>query len=475
MAELEQFVNLEKKATFVEDEVKSLERAGAFRVECNMKKGLKPSLLKVRVTPVAEPQQYTVAEKGRNSRFKLVETRTPSIINSKTYKLQDDIQLPAAGGNKYKIEAKVKRKVVESGKTVITWRKLYYQAVHMTGVTVPNMTSMENDYKTHFIVFKSKDPPGTAPFTINTESESVAQRNSVVQAAGSQYTLTRYQPYTVCVYFVNMLADAQDNFVVAPADGDPATLGSGLFHWSGPKVSFTLPNDKYVWYGMNPTEDAQNGGRGAWLTPGSAFYQGADAVRRSIPDENITVDTTRKVSGLGGYDTLTIKLPWSARNFWSSREVRFGMTLKIVSGFCGGYSEPNVNLITVATAGWWRPYTDTKRLQILNHEMGHKIGMLPDATGKELDQPPGFYTDKGHQGPHCSNGANYNPALAQNKWQGVPTCVMYGATSCFNPAAGAHQPAPSTYCPDCQRPVKKLDLYGKDLAGFKNSVKLGHI
>jgi type VI secretion system secreted protein VgrG len=473
MAELEQYVNLEKKATFVEDEVKSLERAGELHVECTMKKGMSPNLLKVRLTPIAEPQTYSAAEKGRNTRFKLVRTRAPTVISAKKFKLEEDIQLPAAGGNKYKVEAKVLGKVVESAKKLITWRKIYYQAVHMVGVTVPSTATMVTDYAAHFIRFKEKDPAGTAPYLVNTDSDTVAQRNNIVQTAANGYTLSRYEPYTVCVFFVNMIANPQAGFVIAPAATPAQALGPGIFNWSGSDVTFTLP-DKYLWWGINPTEDAKNGGHGNWLTPGSAYYVGADGVHHPLDDTDITVDTTQRVSGLGGYDTVKVHLPWSARNFWSSNTVRFGMTLKVVKGFSGGYSEPNVNLITIATSAWWRPYTDAKRLQILNHEMGHKIGMLPDGTGKKLDKPGSHYTDKGHQGPHCSNGAVYNAALA-TPWQGLPTCVMFGATSCFSPATGAHQAAPSAYCPDCQKLVKKLDLFAADLPGLKNSVKLGHI
>ncbi|HET6149104.1 MAG TPA: hypothetical protein VFH68_16320 [Polyangia bacterium] len=474
MADHDQFVNLVKDPKFVEDEVKTIERAGALHVEATMSKGTSPNLLKVRVTPVAEPQTYTATETPRNTRFTLVRTRKTAPVSAKKFKISEDVELPAAGGNRYKVEGKVKKKKVEAAKTLFTWRKLYYQPVHMLGVTVPSTASMEADYDGHFIKFKMKDGPQQVPFRTNTDSNTVAERNQVVMDARAGYSIDRYEPYTVCIYFVNMIADPKENFLVTPVMSSAHKLGAGITSWSGGQISFKVPQDKYIWWGLNTIEDAKNGGRGNWLTSGSAYYVGDDGVKNAIPDGDITIDTSKKVSGLGGYDHLKIKLPWGARDFWSSNTVRFGMTLKVVKGFSGGYSEPDVNIITVATSGWWRPFTDTKRLQILNHEMGHKIGMVADGTGKALDKPAHQYTGQGHQGPHCQNNANYVVGRA-NEWQGTPLCVMFGATSCFDPGTGAHKPAPSNFCPVCDKLVKKLDLFAGDLDGLKNSVRLGHI
>ncbi|HXI56143.1 MAG TPA: hypothetical protein VNO55_08795 [Polyangia bacterium] len=475
MADHDQFVNLEKKATFVEDEVKSIERAGPLHVEAVMKTGMSPNMLKLRVVVDSEPNQYTATEKLSNPRFTLVRSTKLSPVSAKKFKIEEDIALPAAGGNKYKVEAKVKKKVVEAAKKLFTWRKLYYQPVHMAGVTVPSMGSMEADYDSHFIKFKMKDGAGAVPLITNTDSNTVAQRDQVVKDARAGYTMDRYEPYTVCIYFVNMIANPlNSNYVVTPAMSTAHKLNAGIISWSGDTISWKVPGGKYLWWGLTAADDAMNGGRGKWLVPGSAHYVGDDGVSRSIPDADVTIDTSKKVSGLGGYNHLKIHLPWGAKDFFSSNTVRFGMTLKVVKGFSGGYSEPNVNIITVATSAWWRPYDDAKRLQILNHEMGHKIGMVADGSPKKLDKPAFQYTGQGHQGPHCQNNATYNATLPE-PWQGTPLCVMFGATSCFDPVTGTHKPAPSKFCPICDKLVKRLDLFASDLPGLKNSVRLGHI
>ena len=108
MPDHDQFVNLVKDPKFVEDEVKSIERAGALHIEATMSKGISPNLLKVRVTPVSEPQTYTATETPRNTRFTLVRTRKQAPVSAKKFKIMEDIELPAAGGNKYKVEGKVK-------------------------------------------------------------------------------------------------------------------------------------------------------------------------------------------------------------------------------------------------------------------------------------------------------------------------------------------------------------------------------
>lgn len=474
MADHQQWVNLEKDTAFVEDEVKSIARLGPIHVEVYMKNGTKPSLLKVRVVPISTPQQYTRAEERRNPRFTLRRARQATTIDEKRYKLEEDIYLPAAGGNRYKVEGMVGEKMVEAPKMLTTWRKLYYQVVHMAGVRVPPMSSMEADYEGHYIKFKRTGPYRAVPYSTNTDFDTVSQRNQVVRAAASGYASTLYEPYTVCVFFVNMIAAPERNFRISPATSSKHPLRPGLLAWSGEDVSVTLPQGRYLWWGLNPIDDSRNGGRGIWLAPRSAYYVGDDGIKRSIPDTDIRVDTSKRVSELGGFNTLKIRLPWSARNILTSNTIRFELRLTLVAGFSGGYSEPNVNLITVAKSAWWEPYTDAERLQVLNHEMGHKIGMVPDGHGPSLDRPINFYVEQGHQGPHCASDAEYVKERAE-PWQGAPMCVMFGATSCYDPLIEAHCAAPSTFCPDCEKLVRKLDLYAPDLPGIKNSVTCGHI
>ena len=145
--------------------------------------------------------------------------------------------------------------------------------------------------------------------------------------------------------------------------------------------------------------------------------------------------------------------------------------------WCSPQAMPAITMIseiTVAKIGWWEENNDTKRLQILNHEMGHKLGMVQDGTGRRLDPPPTLYgnirngpkaNNKDHQGPHCEKGANY----AGGQWTGTPGCVMFGATACRD-AAGNVALSPSTYCGPCEKIVRKLDLDGRMLRGFKTSI-----
>lgn len=479
MAELKQWVNLEKDNKFVEDEVKSKERLGTCHFECKLDKGgKKVRLLKIKVEEISVPNKYSAAEERRNVKwFKLKRTKQTISPHSKNkFKLERELQLPAAGGNKYKITARYKRKVVKSLKKVETWRKLYYQAVHMRGITVPDMSAMESDYKSHYMIFKSKDPAGEVAFVNNTDSDSNAERVQVVKDAAAGYTISRYDPYAVCAFFVNMIASKRD-ITFRVNKSEKFKLWPGILAWFGSTLEYTVPDDNYLWWGVSTKDDAKNGGKGIWLVPNSAHYVGDDNKSRRIPDNKIRIDTTKKISALGGYNKILIDLPWSARDFWSPNTVRIEIGLIIVDGFSGGYSEPYVNIITVAKSGWFNPFTDAKRLQILNHELGHKVGMVPDGTGQELDKPPGHYTGKSHQGPHCkAGGLTYDPARGSGKkWHGVPSCVMFGATSCYDPTTNRHKGTTKDYCADCQKLVKKLNLHSPELDNFMYSVKAGKI
>jgi len=92
-----------------------------------------------------------------------------------------------------------------------------------------------------------------------------------------------------------------------------------------------------------------------------------------------------------------------------------------------------------------KPLKSDEIARAVIHEIGHKVGMVTDGTGKKPDMIPTHYVDRGHVGPHCHNGL---PLL--DSYSGVSTgniCVMFGTIT--------DQVA---FCPDCAKAVKKMDL-----------------
>jgi hypothetical protein len=99
----------------------------------------------------------------------------------------------------------------------------------------------------------------------------------------------------------------------------------------------------------------------------------------------------------------------------------------------------------------------------LVHEVGHKVGMVPDGQHLLPKAPTTLYGDtphnqQGHQGPHCSLGANY----VGGYWSGAPACVMFGANGAFTGNVLNH--APPTFCGECEQALRKMDLHVSSLA-----------
>ena len=169
------------------------------------------------------------------------------------------------------------------------------------------------------------------------------------------------------------------------------------------------------------------------------------------------------------------------------------MVLYIVEGFSGGFAVLRNNLLTVASNSWWNPQNvpDNQRIQVLNHEFGHKLGMVPKGgrpLGKpeELDAPDKLYGDideiygtittalqpqlngKGHHGAHCERGATAQKRGSVWKWTGTPGCTMFGATSTEDAQT------PSKFCGPCSKLVirQDLDFAVNGLPGFVSLLNL---
>lgn len=102
-------------------------------------------------------------------------------------------------------------------------------------------------------------------------------------------------------------------------------------------------------------------------------------------------------------------------------------------------------------------------------------GTLYGGVGKK--KPDGTAVDqKGHQGPHCSEGCNHAPGRklpdgTPSEWQGVPGCTMFGATSCYDPITKRHTRSPLHFCAKCQELVRRLDLRADHLPGLAKSLR----
>ena len=130
--------------------------------------------------------------------------------------------------------------------------------------------------------------------------------------------------------------------------------------------------------------------------------------------------------------------------------------------------------------------SDEIQNSILIHEMGHKIGMVPD--GSDLDEGKYHYTNKGHVGGHCGRikkSRKNTDFISKRELESIedmtkypsysythkttikiPVCVMFGGGGYFyeyyyGPSGGSikkEKKSVKKFCASCSEAVKKIDL-----------------
>ena len=473
MSELMQWVNLpaNQKLLSKDGELKSKERLGPeLHFTCKYKKATLANF-KVKVIAIGGKVTYSNQEMGRNGHFRFIEKAGSAKPEGKEIRLYVDRSLPAAGGVKYKISAKYKKKVVESEKVLKTWRRIYYQPIKMSGVTIPALGAVTSEYEKSFIKLKEVGGTGTITYKKNVRSEDwTGGRIALFKEAKKAYTVRDFEPNVVAIVWVEMIASRQE-VEIDVTQTPEFKLGARLFSWGPTTLNYEIPGNRCVWWDLEPKDDAANGGRGMWLISGSCSFIDNSGVVHRIPDANVSIDTAKRISGLGGYTTLKIEVPANVKNFFSSNKGKLSIKLRCVRGFSNGYEDPEANVVVVAKSGWFTPRDVAGRAQTLIHELGHKFGMVAEGVGRDPDPPATLYggfrrapipDQKGHQGPHCSEGVTYvTVAPGRKEWQGNPACVMFGS---------GWASRPNSYCGKCTPIVRKLDCEGSGHPSLSKSV-----
>ncbi len=474
MADLEQWVNVERKDQYVEDKVASKKRLGPqIHFRCKFEKA-DPAHFKVRVVPQGSPAAYTKKERGRNANFKLREADIRAKPDGKEALLETDRWLPCAGGNRFLVEAKYKDKIVRSATVLAARRRLFYQVLSMQGLTPESTASLEADLwnpsKNFYLKLKEKGPRSTIKFlkTLHDGNSGLQSHNDFVLAAKAGYALESRRPYAFTIVFSNFIAGwDKDRFIHTEDVSLPSRIVSWVHGAANVPTKVRVQLPYYAWWEMDPAHDAA----GFWLKQnrGSKFVA-ADGAVIPINAADMSIVGPPDFSK-GGYSWLEISLLPELRNKLTERKgkLKIDIEYRFVASWTMGFSYNIVNLVTAAKYAMWEPVQPAQLEYTLNHEVGHKIGMV--ATGKGLlpNAPSTYYQESaackygGHVGPHCKKGATY--LAPSDSWTGVPGCVMFGADGT---ALGN---SPKTFCDECAKIVRKLDLDPHNLDGFTRSVK----
>lgn len=413
---VEQFVNILKQDMFTKDnDGLTLDRCGrTIKIEVTFEKANMPIGYKVKVTPVGNDNAtYTKKEQKQNPNFKMTRG-TAGASDEKTVIIEDTIQLPAAGGNKYKIEAKdAKGNVVQTPIEIETRRKLYYQVIKMQGMqaTVSILTDhLEKEFwesAKHYIKLVQIPSKGDISGFPNFDEH---QQNQIPSLAKNQYSRER-DPFCFAIILTDQLA----------ASGESDISGAVTVNSRAPNETFQVPNSGFLWLDLDPPNSAESrwylGGRFVETSTGRTYPIPSGAVA-PIGKTAVSVNTSSLPNGSVGIIELKVK---------------------VVDRFRTGLSFGK-NVICVATRAGWQQRANDDMKSTLVHEAGHKIGMVPDGSAGGLSKQGTYYQ---RNGGHC----NYL----------TDKCVMYGMI---------HPGRDNRFCPKCQVSVRKLDLDGSKLPGF---------
>lgn len=456
-----QWVNLAKEDIFAEDkDVGSKQRCGALDLKITFQKDEVPLAIKVKVTDSsADNVVYTEEELTRNKNFRMTNGLS-SFSNTREFTLEESIFLPAAGGNVYKIEAVDENNQIVTSEEIETRRKLFYQLMIMSDTTgqVSNysLSSMEAHADKYFITLQKKGDLKNIDYFKTIEMQDGGNLDQFGQKVDAAFDLhSSLKPLSMPAVFSNYIANKGEaeyfEDYILPNTNNMILLDTN-------HILIGLP--RYLWHGLNVNADAAK----SYFISGELI--GLTPTIGDLPRETISladVDLLGSAAySYGGYSQLKIARNPKLDAIIKSGAIRLSVKVNIVQGWTNGFSwsRSGGKLITTAEKVRWEDMSKQTRTYTWNHEVGHRFGMT--AHGKRSnntlpDEPSTLYSDSidkinygGHRGPHCNNGATYDPAT--DSWSGVPVCVMFGA----NGIGSSH--SPDDYCSICQPIVRKVDL-----------------
>lgn len=433
-----QYVNLPRKQKWVDAKfAKNKDRLGQkvrVRVEFD-----KPGYhsFKLKLVPGGGNAAYTNTEKSRNGAFKFSDpTAYKTKANGKA--IVDVLMITAAGNDTYEVEGEdlqgTKKK--SSGK-IKTDRLVYYKEFRMNNAKVKeatNLAKFKSAFKDGFITMESLGKVNmTHQANIGSDADTNTFRSNLHTAfLGSD--AKNKTPYAIAIAYTDHLAVKRPNqqLVTAEVDVGPGK-GPVMIDVKGSGITNPAVKARYLWIDLVPGE--------GWLVDADFYPTGGGASTdikakcSPVPlsgnpkyHRQVKVDVTGLPAGKG---VIKLKVNWVDR-------MRGGLAL-------GGN-----NAALVCTRSWWKDKTNDEQVHVIIHEVGHKVQMVADGTGKSPDKVATHYdSSKGHRGNHCFNGNTAGQARYDDEADRTNAiCVMYGSTKVSN----------MTFCGNCKPAVRKVDL-----------------
>jgi hypothetical protein len=417
---------------------------------------------KIKLLPATSNQSYSPDEKRRNENFRLDYQNTAptefTTDNSSEKIVECDTWLVSpAGGDKFKIQATDDNNNTVRSMDITTERLVYYLEIKPAALTniAANLNTFTSEFAKHGVTFRAL-PEVTIPETfaprIRVVDYNRTPQRSMIALIG--YVDSLFNPfdesdegkernnkkdYCVAVVYVEHLAiKGANKRVPKPNVRRSSTPENVIIRDPNTRIPYSL------WHNI--------GSRDSWFVS-CQFEYDTDGVSNPpipIPIEKCTPKEAAGRTGTGECNSVDIDVSGLPRNVTG----KIVLTVNWVEDMIAGFAISGTNVTAVATKAWWNATNAQQQTAIAIHEAGHWLGMVPDGdavNNKPVpDKTPNFYTEKGHQGPHCSSGLNDTEKAMSDYTQIDPLrsdCIMYGEMN-----------NRSAFCNDCAIALKKMDL-----------------
>ena len=435
-----QYVNLQRDQKWVDNSsIKSLGRLGykpKLYVEFDLP-GV--SEFKLKVVSDAQNITYSDSEKSRNSKFNYLEEEKSYQTESSGKLVISDAFLDVSGGNKYHFECTCSEGKTLKSHQLTTERKVFVQEIKMTGDSGKHSASSIDtviaEYQSQGILIESLTKQEMSPMENIGEHDAGAYITKVREAYKSTPGKKK-EPHTLVVGYTSHLAVkttgrqlSKVNVSVGP------TATAVVINIAGPGKTNSDIKAKYLWQNIVTGE--------GWFE--RAYFK--DATSHIITE--IAQADCSAVAVNSSNPHMSRKVKVDVSKLPAGKRGKIVLILTWIDRMRAGLSFNSNNLICVCTKAWWQNKTAAQQNQVIIHEMGHKIGMVPDGTSTLPDKITTFYgSDKGHVGTHCHHGI----PVGQTRYDAsadsaLSDCVMYGSTN-------GH----SAFCEYCSEAAKKQDI-----------------
>ncbi len=433
MPDLEQWVNVTRHTKWFGDGLTDVERTTeSVKVTIQFDKRERATGF-LSVKPVSGNCTYTATEiPRRNAIFTLPNFNMRQFQTDDAGKFETNINVGSAGGNDFTISVKDGSGNELRSDVIKTRRKLYFQIIRMADVTAPtaaNITSMKNEYwntaKKIYLKMVEYAAGQTIPARVNYDYNLTGVVNSLKREARGVYDNSKVPNCFVAVMVNRVGGSGSETRAFS------ATIGASNYTLTTLKTLMDIVDPAVNYYvRINWTK---TGGVTQTITKPKCTRSG---------NNDIVIDTTGLARGAG----------------------RISYTVKVIVNMVSGLSYGGSNFTVVGTrfvvSG--SAYSSSYIMAVLVHEIGHKIGMVPGTqSDRVLDiQTATQYTGHGHSGNHCSHGVTASPLpdpLNIGDPGVTPDCTMFGN-------AGVNT---STYCAECGKSLRKLDLRGSNNIGLR--------